>query len=1214
MPDTHGFEVVAEVTVGVLRQILQAAWKSGGDASGEGVIPEYVEIAPGLAFGPYAIADGTVQIPQDQLGLEMDTAINGVDVKLGLIVHVEIDNPPIPSAKFFDLTADVHVHAPVSTVDGTKNVGIVLTGLPAAAITAQITNGDPIGPITAAAITDYVHQRYQANGAAFPHVIDPIPVSFPPFSMKARVELFDDASVAAQSITVEQPDPAHVKVNIPCHIRFYDITGNYFGVKLATPMGIEGTIVLLADYVEVPGQVTARLSTAAISLENVTPAGAVYGSEGPNYTSNKTLLAAGGYDLEKLIKDQFVPAATAQLHNIGDANIFVPTMAQIEDFIAGQIRNELEKRKQFLVWQPEAPDGSDVTINDVSPKALSDAMALGINDLGGADANALTNFIPAGRDFATAVSAQRVNEAIDSARHDQGVADDQLPHRYNDINGHDADLTDLDITLQTGAIHMEGSVTVIDAILDSIDVDADFSADAGMEWQDGEDGGQIIHPFVIGDPDVDLSLLAWIVSFLIGFITVGIVGAIIGVVVTAIAQRIASRVGGAIITDKITGTLKGIGAWPQTLDQIGTVTGRFLNPIDIDGGGVLMSGTLVVTSTRALTLVNPADSHGPYALNGGLPLHLNGGAALAHTDASWIFGDGQTANGRNPVHTYGDSGIYVAKLRVQVNESGGATTRHFAKITVANTPPHVTLGPDLTVAEGEEFELTGSFTDAEWLDIHRAWFDFGDNSRPVTATVTETNTAPAAMGEARAKHAYCDDGVYHVALVVEDDDGGVGRATMRVTVTNVPPSVKTAHGLCVLVGQPVRLEATFTDPGWCDTHTGVWDFGDCCKRDAVIRETHTPPRGKGTAEATHVYEHCGRYAAMVRVTDDDGGTGAAELIVRAVRLENASFEDGFYHLQSRDPAEGEVANEWTPFLTPLPTLDAQAQRQPTDARFSADEFVCRDGQRSQGVALRGAAVAGVTQKICANEGWDYEFTAWFHLPGLATGTARIGIAPMGGAADPLAPEVVWVEAPAGPEWRNLSVRATARAGRIALFLGVGDIHGGTCSIHWDRASLFAIQPFCPKTPPRRKCVDFGDQKAGIRFSGAFSHDGLTFTPLGREVRTATFGEPPDLTKLAFPREGVRVDLPAPSKDVTVTVTNQTEHPLALVALGQESVISEQTESIPRQTREVVVDGSGITALEIRGGGSESALVRVCFRPDSTTDHERTRASAYHERK
>lgn len=38
MPETRGFEIVAEVGVNVLREMLKSAWDNGG-TSAEGVIP-----------------------------------------------------------------------------------------------------------------------------------------------------------------------------------------------------------------------------------------------------------------------------------------------------------------------------------------------------------------------------------------------------------------------------------------------------------------------------------------------------------------------------------------------------------------------------------------------------------------------------------------------------------------------------------------------------------------------------------------------------------------------------------------------------------------------------------------------------------------------------------------------------------------------------------------------------------------------------------------------------------------------------------------------------------------------------------------------------------------------------------------------------------------------------------------------------------------------
>jgi hypothetical protein len=93
-----------------------------------------------------------------------------------------------------------------------------------------------------------------------------------------------------------------------------------------------------------------------------------------------------------------------------------------------------------------------------------------------------------------------------------------------------------------------------------------------------------------GEPDVDLSLLAWILSFLIGFITFGLVGGIIAIVVLIIVESIATRIGGALVRDNVTNQITGLGAWPSQLRRIGTVDARFENPIVIAPDGIVFAG------------------------------------------------------------------------------------------------------------------------------------------------------------------------------------------------------------------------------------------------------------------------------------------------------------------------------------------------------------------------------------------------------------------------------------------------------------------------------------------------------------------------------------------------------------------------------------------------------------------------------------------------
>lgn len=1188
MANTRGFEVVAQVTVGVLEQILHEAWKNGGDGSGTGVIPQHRTLPPGLAFGPYQLADGEITIPESGLGLTMNPAINGVTVQLGIVADVEIANPPIPSARLFNLSADIAIAAPVAVVDPATNmVGVVLGGLPASAVDVTLTSGDPIGPITVNAIAEFVHAQYQDPGSTFPRAIEDVPIFFPPFAMKADLTIFDDEADPARRITVDPPVGNSVTLNLPCRLRFYEITGSYGGFYTPlSPMAVDAVIRFTCPYDDdTPSKIVATPASGTAVLENITPAP---GSEGANYTQNRDTI--GGFygdpdTLPDLFKAAFDPLATDRLRQMPDIEVFVPTIADIENFIAGQIRAEMDARGHLAIWRPEAPEGSDVTINDVATKALADVMAICINAGSSTNIGALTRLVPTGKDFCVAISAGRVRMAIKAAVDKEFP--NGFPHRYSNIQGYDADLESLSLTLNDGDfIKIEGDVTVIDAIVDKIDVGASFEAKVDLRWEDADDGGQIIKPFLEEEPDIDMSAWAWIVSFIIGFIVGGIVGVIVVAVVLVVVENIATRIGGAVVRDEVSNQFKGISAWPQTLDSIGTIAARFDAPVDIDSGGILSSGSMVITATYALTAVDHANGHGPYTGQGGQALLFDGGADLVVSAPGWLLGDGAASALRRPTHIFGDSGLYVSKLRVKVTEDGGTTTRNFVRTTIANVPPVVTLGPDVYVKEGEEFDLVARFEDAEWLDTHSAVIDWGDNHKPSHAVIAETNTAPKAIGTASARHAYCNNGTYRITARVTGSDGGVGEASITAHVENVPPVVFLPEKLCVLVDQPVRLAGRFEDAGWCDTHTAEWQFGDCASQAAIVAETHQPPKGEGTAEAVHRYARCGSYVARLIVTDSDGASGEAVMPVHAVELHNRRFEDGFHRRGGGRADLADVANHWRPLSAPWPTLDKEALAAPRGARFIADARDVALGQRAQRIEITGATIAGIAQSVCVNPGWGYELEGRFNLPADSDAVAMIGIDPAGGD-DILSAAIIWSPAPAGDDWRSAAVRATATADTITVFLAIASRGAGAATIGWDSADLAMIQPWCPEETCTSRHIGFAALD-GRELTVATPIDGILLAPLDAPARLIDAEEGRAVCAL---KGGLRLRFGAVD-----AVTLQLLMPLAgnvqadLYVGG--TLVRQVMEALPAGQRTLVLREPGLTGIDLRGSGRGFCLLGV----------------------
>jgi hypothetical protein len=1168
MPDTRGFEVVAQLDRSVLVQAEQGAWDNS-------VIPHSVPIAAGLAFGPYSVADGTVNIPRDQLDLELVPATNRVRAILGTNVQVEIANPPVPSARFFDMTTRTAIDLPVGTLAATVNVGILLSQVTRGDVAVTITSGDPVAPLTMGLIAEYVHARYV--DATIPHSVTQTAVNLGGMTADAYLEIFDDAS-SGRAITVGPGSgPNTVKVVLPVRLRLSNISVS----AARSPMAVDANIALTAPLVVAPGSVTARLSTATVAIENLAPAPGV---EGQNYSLNLIGFPA----LANLLTTQLQQRGQAIVTAIGDIVVNVPTTAAIETFIGDRTFEALRTRGDIAIWTPQT-EGTPVAVNDVQVKVLADAIAFGINAGNGANANAITRFIPAGMSCAVAIDGDKVialiQEAIHRPESEGGFGAGFPPKTFDNIEGRRVRLNSLDPSLINGFIQLRGNVTVFNAIAGSIDADADFTAKLVLEWIDNPNGSQSLKASLSGDPDVDLGIGAWILGLILGFVTFGAVGVVVIVVVLSLADDLAESIGGDVIRDEVTGRVETLTAWPPALQGIGSVVSRFENPVTIDPQSVMFPDEYVVHATFESTVDALAESNGPYLLDAGAPVLFVGGPARPDTDYLWEFGDGGTAASMTATHVYGDNGLYVATLTTTVNQPGGVVTRHFAAIRARNVPPFVDAGNVITIDEGQEVEFVASFTDPEWLDTHEATFFFGDDSLPVAGSVEETNDPPRAVGTVRARHAYCDNGEYQLEVQVRDDDGGVGSDTRTVVVRNVPPTVDAGDDLYVLPGTAITVRACFRDPGWCDTHTATWDPGDCTPiRTAVVRERHNPPAGIGTVSALHRYEQCGTYLATCTVTDDDGGIGTDTVVVRVADLENRDFEGGF-----RVRREGLVANHWTPYGKAAAGRDAGGP-------YRAEEFVVHGGQRAQGIVLGQGGRLGIRQSLGANVGWDYQVAAWFQLPpGPHEAVARLGIDPAGGD-DPAGPAVLWCTRGAADAWSQLAERVTATASAITVFLEV-EASAGPARIAFDDVEILAeacqvADCVPPEQPPdKHRCVDFGPQEAG-RLEPRVEIDGFAFESRdGQPLVIEGIGQPPE-GALRIPAKGLQVGLPFTSARVEAEVLGRGGEPVRLVAIGEGGQVVAQRTAAPGRDR-MVVEAAAITWVVLSEGSNEALLLELC---------------------
>jgi len=169
-------------------------------------------------------------------------------------------------------------------------------------------------------------------------------------------------------------------------------------------------------------------------------------------------------------------------------------------------------------------------------------------------------------------------------------------------------------------------------------------------------------------------------------------------------------------------------------------------------------------------------------------------------------------------HVYCDDGDYTVTVTVTDDDGGVGTDT--ATVTVQNVKPLVNAGDDATIMEGDTFSGLGSFTDPG-ADTWTAMVDYGDGSgeQPLTLNADKTFAL---------SHVYADNGTYTVAVIVTDDDGGVGNDTVVVTVNNVEPTVTSLSVSPAAANEndTVMLTGAFTDPGILDTHTAEINWGD----------------------------------------------------------------------------------------------------------------------------------------------------------------------------------------------------------------------------------------------------------------------------------------------------------------------------------------------------------------------------------------------------
>ncbi len=150
--------------------------------------------------------------------------------------------------------------------------------------------------------------------------------------------------------------------------------------------------------------------------------------------------------------------------------------------------------------------------------------------------------------------------------------------------------------------------------------------------------------------------------------------------------------------------------------------------------------------------------------------------------------------------------------------------------------------------------------------------------------------------------------------------------------------------------------------------------------------------------------------------------------------------------------------------------------------------------------------------------------------------------------------------------------------------------------------LFNCKDEPTDTPGRELCADMNRLKPEQQIpDGVELANGVKATPAaGGELRTVTFGDPAGATKLAFPTSGLRLDLPQPASQVKLQLNCYAGMALDVTILGSGTALEQRSEPFSNEVKTLVFNRNGITAVEVKGGMNEAALVEVCFTPEKST--------------
>jgi len=248
----------------------------------------------------------------------------------------------------------------------------------------------------------------------------------------------------------------------------------------------------------------------------------------------------------------------------------------------------------------------------------------------------------------------------------------------------------------------------------------------------------------------------------------------------------------------------GAGATPGTRDVVVATTPE----------QVTLAGAFAV---KAVVLPPVPSAGGPYTGTSGIAVSFSaagssdpGGFGLAY---AWTFGDGGTATGIAPTHTYAAPGNFAVNVTVSNAAGGSAVASTTALIAAPAQPPVANTGGPYSGTTGTAiaFSAAGS-SDPQSSPLSYAW-TFGDGT-------TGTGISPT--------HTYATANIYTVGLTVTNGLGLNATASTQAVVTaaKLPPVSKVGGPYSGKIGTALAFDGSGSSDPKSEALTYAWSFGD----------------------------------------------------------------------------------------------------------------------------------------------------------------------------------------------------------------------------------------------------------------------------------------------------------------------------------------------------------------------------------------------------